>query len=356
KKVDYAKSFSAWYGLAVLYNNSGLLEMLEQESIESFLKGQDTLTILPTGAGKTLIFSAASILTKALTVSELVKIGIPAATIYASLDQPLEVQKKIFGKVAAGITKVLWITPEKFIKSLRFCRFLDNVFQTRGIQFVIDKTHCVLEFEHFRLLGIYHKKMRSIDQKTILHLWHNQELKYIIVTNAFEIGQAGRDGQPYESIVFYTRTDICDANEPNMDAESNPTEMQAVQNQYSNLKKQKKNIFAIAYIFEDSYQCCQKIAYEPFRWPEDIKIPECGICDNCKRCIADRIVWYNISEDLLQILDTVDQLVEFANDLTIQLIKFGRDDIVDVFMKAINKNTKKKFDFLVEKQKRQYEK
>ncbi|CAG8739557.1 16022_t:CDS:2 [Dentiscutata erythropus] len=40
----------------------------QQESIESFLKKQDTLTILPTGTEKTLIFSAASILTKALIV------------------------------------------------------------------------------------------------------------------------------------------------------------------------------------------------------------------------------------------------------------------------------------------------
>ncbi|CAG8611908.1 27109_t:CDS:2, partial [Gigaspora margarita] len=91
-----------------------------------------------------------------------------------------------------------------------------------------------------------------------------------------------------------------------------------------------------------SYQCRRKMAYEPFRWPEDTKIPECGICDNCTRCIADGIVWYNISKDLLRILDTVDKLVEFANDLTTQLINFGRDDIVDVFMKANNKNTKEK--------------
>ncbi|CAG8851754.1 19663_t:CDS:2, partial [Gigaspora margarita] len=332
--------------------------------------------------------------------SELVKMGIPAATIYASSDQPLEAQEKIFGEVAAGVIKVLWITPEKFIKSLRFRRFLHNVSQTRGIQFVIDETHCVIEFGHFRpawtklgqikeefplssillltatcsyegvselnsilkiqnlkvfrssliykpqltfrtipkpskkkdiieavykileqclegrviiysstpnecteifnglkeyidhkLLGIYHGKMRSIDQKTTLHLWHNRELKYIIATNAFgmgvhisdvriiihttfplspinfvqEIGRAGRDGQPSESIVFYTRTDIREllmivskkiesANEPNEAAESNFLETQAIQNQHSNLKKQKKNIFAMAYIFEDSYQ------------------------------------------------------------------------------------------------------
>ncbi|CAG8620650.1 16027_t:CDS:10, partial [Gigaspora rosea] len=521
KKVDYAKSFLARHGLAVLHNNSGLLEMLEvirqagnssefseqnalrakkitetqkqmeefdyskdlipygititenivneefqpsfanlipdfdgfviceasyivnpkfynsnekqkavlptelidsaRESIESFLKGQETLTILPTGAGKTLIFSAASILTNTLVVvftplkaimenqlSKLVKMGIPAATIYAFSDQPLEVQEKIFGKVAAGITKVLWITPEKFIESLRFRRFLHNVFQTQSInrpawtklgqikeEFPlssillltatcsyesVSKLKSILKTLDLKVLRnslIYKpqltfrtipkplKKKDIIEaiykileqclegraivysstpneyQKTTLRLWHNQELKYIIATNAFgmgvhmpgvriiihatfplsptnfiqEIGRAGRDGQPCKSIVFYICTDIREllmivskkiesANEPNTDAESNPSEMQAM--------------------------------------AEDTKIPECSICDNCKRCIADRIVWYNISEDLLRILDTVDQLVEFANDPTTQLIKFGRHDIVDVFMKANNKNTKEK--------------
>ncbi|CAG8496835.1 10109_t:CDS:10, partial [Cetraspora pellucida] len=399
---------------------------LQQESIESFLKGHDILTILPIGAGKTLIFSAASVLTRSLTVvftplkaimenqlSELVKMGIPAATIYASLDQPVEVQEKIFGEVAASITKVLWITPKKFIESLRFRRFLHNVFQTRGIQFVIDETHCVLEYGHFRpawtKLGKIKEeftlssillliatcsyegvsKLKSIlkipNLKDIIEAVYKileqcleswaiiysstpnecteifnglkeyinhklLELKYIIATNAFgmgvhmsdvqiiihttfplsptnfvqEIGRAGRDGQPSEN------------------AESNSSETQAIQSKCSNLKKQKKNIFAMAYIFENSYQCRRKMAYEPFRWPGDTEIPECGICDNCTRCIADGIVWYNIGKDLLRILDTVDKLVEFANDPTTHLINFGCDDIVDVFMKANNKNTREK--------------
>ena len=40
----------------------------QRESILSFLLGQDTLTILKTGGGKSLIYAVASILTRGLTV------------------------------------------------------------------------------------------------------------------------------------------------------------------------------------------------------------------------------------------------------------------------------------------------
>ncbi|CAG8502905.1 22204_t:CDS:2, partial [Gigaspora rosea] len=107
------------HGLSFYIINSNYREF-QRESIESFFKKQDTLMILPTEAEKTLIFSAMSILTKALTIvfiplkaimecqlCELIEMGIPATKIYAASDQPLEEQEKIFGEVAARITKVL---------------------------------------------------------------------------------------------------------------------------------------------------------------------------------------------------------------------------------------------------------
>ncbi|CAG8793961.1 16057_t:CDS:2, partial [Cetraspora pellucida] len=81
---------------------------------------QNSLTILPTGTGKTLIFLVFSILSKSLTVvftplkaiiknqlHKLIKIGISATAIFAISNQPLDVQEKIFSKVAADITEVL---------------------------------------------------------------------------------------------------------------------------------------------------------------------------------------------------------------------------------------------------------
>ncbi|RIB20631.1 hypothetical protein C2G38_2035084 [Gigaspora rosea] len=119
---------------------------LQRKSIESFLKGQNTLTILPSGARKTLIFLVSSILSRTLTV-----VFTPLKAIMEN-QLPLDIQEKIFSEVAAGITKDLWTTPEKFIKSSKFRQFLHNVSQTCGIQFVIDELHCILEFGHFRLV------------------------------------------------------------------------------------------------------------------------------------------------------------------------------------------------------------
>ncbi|KAF0553856.1 ATP dependent DNA helicase [Gigaspora margarita] len=90
---------------------------LQFESIESFILNKDILTIMPTGGGKTLIFSIASILFYRLILRELINIGIPSAYLFAATDQPLDIQKKIFAKIASGFIKVLWIIPEKFIQN-----------------------------------------------------------------------------------------------------------------------------------------------------------------------------------------------------------------------------------------------
>ncbi|CAB5352453.1 unnamed protein product [Rhizophagus irregularis] len=88
---------------------------LQCESIESFLSEQNTLTILRTGRGKSLIYAAASILSQALTVvftpqkslmdnqvREMVKFGIPAAMLYASSEQSPQVQEKIVSEIASS--------------------------------------------------------------------------------------------------------------------------------------------------------------------------------------------------------------------------------------------------------------
>ncbi|CAG8559790.1 34472_t:CDS:10, partial [Gigaspora margarita] len=354
-----------------IYSNQETVIPIEliDSIVKDFFKFNNYRELQQESTRKTLIFSIVSILTKALTVvfmplkavmecqlHELVKMGIPAAKLYAASDQSLEEQEKIFGEIAVGITKVLWITPEKFIESPRFHKFLCNVSQTREkknlikniyrpawtklekikdefssspillltatcsyegatqlatilkrpnlkdiIEIVykyieqtnngqaiiysstpnkcIDIFNGLKEYINSNQLGIYHGKMHSIDQKRILRLWNNQELKYIVATNAFgmgvhtpdiriiihttfllsptnfvqEVGQAGRDGKQAESVVLYSRADI---------------------------------------------------------------------------------------RELLMIVS--EKLLKFTNDPTTQIMNFERDDIVDVFMKAKNKNAKEK--------------
>ncbi|CAG8501763.1 224_t:CDS:2, partial [Scutellospora calospora] len=319
---------------------------------------QDTLTILLTGAGKTLIFSVTSILTKALTVvftllkavmgcqlRELVEIGIPTAKVYAASDQPLEEQEKIFGEVAVGITKVLpaWAKLGQIKEEFPLSPILLLIATCSDEE--ASKLAIILKRPNLKL-GIYHGKIRSADQTITLRLWSNKKLKYIVATNAFgigihisdiriiihttfslsltnfvqEVGRASRDGQQAKSIVLYSYADICELLIIVGTKIESSDETQTIQHNY--LEKMKRKIFAIAYIFEDSYQC------------QDPEIPEYGICDNCNRYIIDNITWYDISKDLIRILDTVDKLLKFSNDPITQLVNFEHDDIENDSNKA----------------------
>jgi superfamily II DNA helicase RecQ len=80
----------------------------------------------------------------------MVGMGIPAAMLYASSEQPPLVQKKICAEIASGLIRILFITPEKYISNPRFRNMLHNIYKTRGLQFVIDKAHCIVSYEGFR--------------------------------------------------------------------------------------------------------------------------------------------------------------------------------------------------------------
>jgi superfamily II DNA helicase RecQ len=80
----------------------------------------------------------------------MVGFGIPSAMLYASSEQSPQIQEKIVAEIASGLIRILFITPEKYIKNLRFRNMLQNVYNTRGLQFVIDEAHCIISYEGFR--------------------------------------------------------------------------------------------------------------------------------------------------------------------------------------------------------------
>ena len=80
----------------------------------------------------------------------MVGMGISAAMLYTSSEQPPLVQEKIFAEIASGLIRILFITPEKYISNSRFRDMLRNIYKNRGLQFVIDEAHCIVSYEGFR--------------------------------------------------------------------------------------------------------------------------------------------------------------------------------------------------------------
>ena len=80
----------------------------------------------------------------------MVGMGIPAAMLYASSEQSPLVQEKIFAEIASGLYRILFVTPEKYIENSQFRIMLQNVYNTWGLQFVIDEAHYIVSYEGFR--------------------------------------------------------------------------------------------------------------------------------------------------------------------------------------------------------------
>ncbi|CAG8702995.1 16740_t:CDS:10, partial [Gigaspora rosea] len=117
--------------------NSIIIEFFEFE--EYYEKQRERLTVVFTPQ-KALIDDQ----------REIVGMGIPAAMLYASSEQPPFIQKKIFAEIASGLICVLFVTPEKYTKNSKFRIMLQNIYNTQGLQFVIDKAHCIVLYKGFR--------------------------------------------------------------------------------------------------------------------------------------------------------------------------------------------------------------
>ncbi len=125
----------------------------QREAIEHVLHGRNTLVVMPTGSGKSLVyqFCAMALPDTALVISPLIALmkdqvdrlqsrGIAATFINSSLSG--EEQARRMGQLAEGRWNLVYVAPER----LRNQAFLNALRKARVSLLAVDEAHCISQW------------------------------------------------------------------------------------------------------------------------------------------------------------------------------------------------------------------